>query len=94
MKITKRQLRRIIKEEKARILSEMTPGERGRGLLDNNMAEKTKSWLSGLYSSAVNEFIAEEGLTEEEAKEMAAAAVGEVVKEFFDSVGYRYYLEQ
>lgn len=28
MKITKRQLRRIIKEEKARLLSEVTPGER------------------------------------------------------------------
>ena len=29
MKITKRQLRRIIKEEKQRILKEMTPGEMG-----------------------------------------------------------------
>lgn len=29
MKITKRQLRKIIKEEKARLLSELTPGELG-----------------------------------------------------------------
>ena len=32
MKVTKRQLRRIIKEEKARILSEVTPGERADAL--------------------------------------------------------------
>jgi len=32
MRITKRQLKRIIKEEKARILSEVTPGERADAL--------------------------------------------------------------
>jgi len=39
MKITKRQLRRIIKEEKAKLLSEVTPAERDEALrlsrLDN-----------------------------------------------------------
>ena len=32
MKITKRQLRRIIKEEKTRLISEVTPGERAEAL--------------------------------------------------------------
>ena len=34
MKITKRQLRRIIKEEKARILSEQSGGSEGQAILD------------------------------------------------------------
>ena len=94
MKITKRQLRRIIKEEKAKLAEQMTLGQRGRGLIDNTMAERAKAHLTGLYDGAVNDLIAEEGLTEEEAEEMAVAAVIEVVKEFLDSVGYRHYLEQ
>mgnify|MGYP003110588340 CR=1 FL=1 len=92
MKITKRQLRRIIKEEKASLLSEMTLGERGRGLIDNNMAERSKTLMTHLYTNAVNDFIAEEGLMEEEAEEMAVAAVTEVFGEFLDSIGYRYML--
>ena len=94
MRITKRQLRRIIKEEKAQLTEQMTLGSRGRGLIDDAMAERTKTLMMHLYSNAVNDFIAEEGLMEEEAEEMAIAAVVEVVKEFLDSVGYRHYLEQ
>ena len=95
MKITKRQLRRIIKEEKTKILSEMTAGERARGLLlDDAMAERTKTLMTHLYNNAVNDAIAEEGLMTEEAEEMAIGGVLEVVKEFLDSVGYRHYLDR
>ena len=95
MKITKRQLRRIIKEEKANILSEMTAGERARGLfLDDAMAERTKTLMTHLYNNAVNDAIAEEGLEAAEAEEMVIEGVLEVVREFLDGVGYRHYLER
>ena len=94
MKITKRQLRRIIKEEKAKLTEQMTLGSRARGLMQNDMAERTKTLMTHLYNNSVNDFIAEEGLMAEEAEEMAVAGVVEVVKEFLDSVGYRHYLKQ
>ena len=84
MKISKRQLKRIIKEEKAKLTEQMTLGSRARGLMQDDMAERTKAHLAGLYDSTVNEFIAEEGLEEEEAERMAVAGVVEVVKEFLD----------
>ena len=94
MKITKRQLRRIIKEEKARLSEQMTPGSRIRGLhLDDAMSERTKTLMAHLYNNAVTDIIAEEGVLEEEAEEIAIVGVIEVVKEFLDSVGHRYLLE-
>tara|TARA_R110000824_G_scaffold329581_1_gene516336 strand:+ start:222 stop:506 length:285 start_codon:yes stop_codon:yes gene_type:complete len=94
MKITKQQLKRIIKEEKAKVLLEMTGGERSRGLLlDDAMAERTKTLMTHLYNNAVNDAITEEGLMKEEAEEMAVVGVMEVVKEFLNAVGHGYYLE-
>ena len=93
-KISKRQLRRIIKEEKARLSEQMTSGSRIRGLhLDDAMSERTKTLMTHLYNNAVTDIIAEEGVLEEEAEEMAIVGVIEVVKEFLDSVGHRYFLE-
>ena len=94
MKITKRQLKRIIREEKAKLTEQMTLGSRGRGLMQDDMAKRAKAHLTGLYNGAINDFMAEEDLMAHEAEEMAVAAVVEVVKEFLDSVGYRHYLEQ
>ena len=94
MRITKRQLRRIIKEEKTKLAEQMTLGSRARGLMQDDMAKRVKAHLTGLYNGAVNDLIAEEGLMGEEAEEMAIAGVVEVVKEFLDSVGYRHYLDQ
>ena len=53
MKITKRQLKRIIKEEKARLLSEVTPAERdeARQLSKLDM-EKINAEQQGLQSQA------------------------------------------
>ena len=94
MKITKKQLRRIIKEEKAKLAEQMTLGSRARGLMQDDMAKRVKAHLTGLYNGTVNDLIAEEGLMEEEAQDMAIGGVLEIVKEFLDSVGYRNYLER
>ena len=97
MKITKKQLRRIIKEERSKLLNEMNPranAARIRGLhLDDAVSERTKTLMTQLYNNAVTDIIAEEGVLEEEAEEMAIVGVIEVVREFLDSVGHRYFLE-
>ena len=129
MKITKRQLRRIIREEAAKMtdkydddpalagdqdelpdhlqkgiidkaeekpgLSEqLAAGSRIRGLhLDDAMSERAKTLMTHLYNNAVTDIIAEEGVLEEEAEEMAIVGVVEVFKEFLDSVGHRYIME-
>ena len=94
MKITKNQLKEIVKEERAKLIEQMNLGSRGRGLMRDDMAKRAKAHLEGLYNGAINDFMAEEDLMEHEAEEMAVAAVIEVVKEFLDSVGYRNYLER
>ena len=94
MKITKRQLKEIVKEERAKLIEQMNLGSRGRGLMRDDMAKRAKAHLEGLYNGAINDFMAEEDLMAHEAEEMAVAAVIEVVKEFLDSVGYRNYLER
>ena len=53
MKITKKQLRRIIKEEKARLLSEVTPGERDDAKrLDAEWAARVNAEQGRLQSQA------------------------------------------
>ena len=92
MKITKRQLRQIIKEEKSKLLTELSQGERARGLyIDDAMASSVKTTLEQMYNSAVNDAI-DDGEDEMDAEEMCAAAITEVVGEFLDSVGFRYML--
>jgi hypothetical protein len=89
MKITRHHLKRIIKEEKARILAEQTPGQRARGLhMDDARANRVTTLLGRLYDDAVNDIVAEEGLMEEEAEEMAIEGVIEIVREFLGSVGH------
>ena len=92
MKISKRQLRQIIKEEKAKLLTELSQGERARGLyIDDAMASSVKSTLEQMYNKAVDDAI-DDGEDEMDAEEMCAAAITEVVGEFLDSVGFRYML--
>tara|TARA_Y100000310_G_C20126825_1_gene554025 strand:- start:178 stop:459 length:282 start_codon:yes stop_codon:yes gene_type:complete len=93
MKITKRQLRRIIKEEKTRLLKETAP-LRFRGAFVNDAeAEKIKRSLTLLYNATVNNIIAEEGVMTEEAEELGAQTVVEIFKEFLDSVGFRHFIK-
>lgn len=82
------------RKERSMLSEQMSLGQRGRGLIDDTMAERAKTLMTHLYNNAINDFIAEEGLMEDEAEEMAVAAVVEVVKEFLDSVGYRHYLDR
>jgi len=94
MKLTKKQLQKIIQEEKARILAEMSPGERARGLhLDDAAANRIAGLLRKLYDNAVIDITTEEGVPEAEAEEMAVEGVLEVVKEFLDTIGYRHYMD-
>ena len=53
MKVTKRQLRRIIKEERARLLNEVTPGERDDAKkLDAEWAARVNAEQQSLQSQA------------------------------------------
>ena len=59
MKITKRQLRRIIKEEKARLVREMNPDgtisddeDRQREELNGEVAERTAELIDFIHASA------------------------------------------
>ena len=51
MKITKKQLRRIIKEEKARILREQDDGHLYPRVMWTNVEELTDKWISAEYDS-------------------------------------------
>ena len=90
MKITKRQLRKIIKEEKAKLLVEMGPAadtERGLSLYANtSTVDKLSSALQSLLSEVEIGAI-EDGLEEDEAEELAANAGLMAVADAFQSVG-------
>ncbi|MBG17632.1 MAG: hypothetical protein CMB77_04690 [Euryarchaeota archaeon] len=88
MKITKRQLRRIIREEKARLMKEAPAGQ-----YDQRMYEMFKeAILETVYDVAV-----EQGLTEPdgmnitaEAVQAASAALADAAREFYKEQGMKY----
>ncbi|MBJ84920.1 MAG: hypothetical protein CMB52_05340 [Euryarchaeota archaeon] len=88
MKITKRQLRRIIREEKARLMKEAPAGQ-----YDQRMYEMFKeAILETVYDVAV-----EQGLTEPdgmnitaEAVQAAGAALSDAAREFYKEQGMKY----
>ena len=90
MKITKNQLRRIIKEEKTKLLVEMNPvadAERSLGLYANTSTlDKLSSALQSLLMEVETAAI-EDGLEEDEAEDMAANAGLMAVANAFQSVG-------
>ena len=88
MKITKRQLRRIIREEKARILSEAPAGQYDRKLYE-------------LFKEAISEVVydvaIEQGLYEPDgmnitadAVQAASAALTDAAREFYKEQGMKY----
>ena len=91
MKITKKQLRRIIREEKARLLNENNPtanAERALGLVANaNDVEMVTNGvldlLQGIEMGAVEEFDGDEEMAEEFARNGAILAVAQA----FQSAG-------
>ena len=95
MRITRQQLRKIIKEEKTKVLAEQFgTNQRMRGLyIDDSMASSVKIKLQRMYENALNDIIADgEAMDESEAEELAVRAVTEVFGEFLDSIGFRYML--
>ena len=82
MKITKRQLKRIVKEEKRRMLREQySSADRARGLyFDVNMTQKLGSVIDGLYHNAMDA-ARDDGLEDNEAYEMILGAIRDLVEE-------------
>ena len=88
MKITKRQLRRIIREEKARLMKEAPAGQYDRRIY-NMFKEAIKEVV---YDVAV-----EQGLTtpdgmhiDGEAVQAASAALADAAREFYKEQGMQY----
>lgn len=90
MKITKRQLRRIIKEERSKLLVEMNPtanAERTVGLhAPTSRVATLKDAIDKLQGDIVDSVI-EDGLEEDEAEEMAADAVMMVLSNVLLDIG-------
>ena len=88
MKITKRQLRRIIREEKARLLNEAPAGQYDRALY-----EKLKSAISELvYQIVIDEGEVEPGgmhITEK-GVHAAGAALSDAAREFYKEQGMKH----
>lgn len=90
MKITKTQLKRIIKEEKQKLIVEMNPIANAKRTLslyaDVSDVDRLGSALQDILSG-VEMAAAEDGLEEDEAEEMAADAALLAVANAFQSVG-------
>ena len=88
MKITKNQLRRIIREEKARLLKEAPAGQ-----YDQRIYEMFKDAIK----EVIYEVAVEQGLTEPsgmnitaEAVQAASAALADAAREFYKEQGMKY----
>lgn len=90
MKITKRYLKRIIKEEKQKLLVEMNPianAERSLSMYANTSdVDKLQGALLNILQS-VEMAAAEDGLEDDEAEEIAADAAIMAVANAFQSAG-------
>tara|TARA_R110002060_G_scaffold6604_2_gene10028 strand:- start:181 stop:453 length:273 start_codon:yes stop_codon:yes gene_type:complete len=83
MKITKRQLKRIIKEEKTKLLKEQA----GASMSQASMEEVDRI-LHSVWNEVIETHLGE-GMPEEEAEDLASQDVMELVNGWIDSVGYR-----
>ena len=90
MKVTKRQLQRIIKEERAKLLNEMgsaANAERTLGMYaDTSAVDQLSKSIAGLLQNIELEAI-DDGLEEDEAEEVAIDAVLLAVAQAFQAVG-------
>jgi hypothetical protein len=96
MKITKRQLKRIIKEEKTRLLKEQKigtfggndPAERAIGLFfDTAMMDQFISLVDGMYHNAMEAGIEETG-EPEEAYRMVVAGLRRLLENEIEDMRY------
>ena len=81
MKITKRQLRRIIKEEKANIVAD--------SVISQTTMEAVNRVLNEAWNEMQESYVVSEGYSEEEAFELAAQDLMGLVDGFMDSIGFR-----
>ena len=82
MKITKRQLRRLIKEERDKLLNEMTGADRAIGLyFDVNQQKMTFESLTVLFHESVVDAV-EDGYEEDEAKQVVLEAIDQLFEEW------------
>jgi hypothetical protein len=83
VKVTKRQLRRIIKEEKAKVLTEQTTGaDRAIGLyFDVAQQKMVFDSLTVLFDESVTDAI-EDGAMDEEAAGMVAEGIRQLFEEW------------
>ena len=90
MKVSKQQIRRIIKEEKAKLLVEMNPvanAERSLGMYANTVVvDQLNKTVARLLEDITAEAV-EDGLEEDESYDMAVDAVVMAVSEAFLSAG-------
>ena len=84
MKITKRQLRKLISEEKGKLLNEIAGAA-----MSQRSIEEVDRILRAAWDEAVETYITQEGLSEDESEELAAEDIMELVNGFLDSVGFR-----
>jgi len=88
MKISKRQLKRIIKEEKRKLQEQNSPGERARGMYaDDTLANQATAVLSDLYDQMTAE-MQEDGLEIGEAEDMAAEGLLHIVNGVLQTMGH------
>ena len=81
MKITKRQLKRIIKEEKAKLMSE--------SVIRQSTVETLDRVLHDAWNEMQENYVVSERYSEEEAMELAAQDLMNLVDGFMDSIGFR-----
>ena len=90
MKVSKQQIRRIIKEEKAKLLVEMNPvanAERSLGMYANTVVvDQLNKTVARLLENITAEAV-EDGLEEDESYDLAVDAVVMAVSEAFLSAG-------
>ena len=91
MKISKNELRKIIKEEKSRLLNEMSPtanADRNLGLYANTaLVDNLKQAIQQLLEQIENDAYEDMG-DELDAEEAAEGVVAMVIAQAFDMAGY------
>jgi hypothetical protein len=89
MKITRRQLKRIIREEKRKLtLENQSPGQRALGIYANVAAVKSlQDQMESLYFDIIEEAQAD-GLEDADGEDMAGEAILQIVREFMQTVGH------
>ena len=89
MKLTKKQLIRIIKEEKTKLVNEygQQGADRAMGLyFDVNMQKQTESLLTGFYNDAISAAMKDLG-DQLEAKEMVNAGMRKMFEDWLNMRG-------